>query len=351
MLHSFLTEHREEIVARTRAKVAARLAPRASDDQLENGPPLFLSQLIEILRLTTVSGGAMDTSATAHGGDLLRLGYTVGQVVHDYGNVCQAVTELADELQAPITPDEFHTLNRCLDNAIAGAVTEYTRLRERSITAEGTERLAVLAHDMRNRLSAATLAFEMLKTGTVGVSGSTGAILGRNLRALREAIDLSFTDVRLQVGIEKRERIHLHEIIEEIEVDTSFEASARHIELSIAPVDRRLEVEVDRGLLTAAIANLMQSALRFTRPHGRVSLDVIPGERRVLIEIRDERGDFPPGTIEEIFHSQVPGGGDHADLGLGLTISRKGVEANGGVIDVRTLPGSGYVFTIELPVR
>lgn len=350
MLYNFLIEHREEIVARTRAKVAARRAPRASEEQIANGPQLFLSQLIA-MRLAEVSGGAMDTSAPAHGGDLLRMGYTVGQVVHDYGNVCQAITELADELHAPITADEFHTLNRCLDNAIAGAVTEYMRLRERSITAEGTERLAVLAHDMRNRLSAATLAFEMLKVGTIGVSGSTAAILGRNLRALRELIDHSFTDVRLQVGIEKRERIHLHEVIEEIEVDTSFEASAREIELSIAPVDRGLEVEVDKGLLTAAIAHLMQSALTFTRPHGRVSLDVIAGESRVLIEIRDERADLPPGTLEEMFHSQVPGGGEHANLGHGLTISRKGVEANGGVIHVRNQPGSGCVFSIELPRR
>jgi len=46
-------------------------------------------------------------------------GYRVDQVVHDYGDVCQAVTELARERRVPITVDEFQILNRMLDNAIA----------------------------------------------------------------------------------------------------------------------------------------------------------------------------------------------------------------------------------------
>ena len=52
----------------------------------------------------------------------------MSQVVHDYGDVCQAITELALERKAPITVKEFHTLNRCLDTAIAEAVTEHARV-------------------------------------------------------------------------------------------------------------------------------------------------------------------------------------------------------------------------------
>lgn len=55
-------------------------------------------------------------------------GYTVSQAVHDYGDICQAITELALELGAPISVKEFHTLNRCLDAAIAEAVTEHARV-------------------------------------------------------------------------------------------------------------------------------------------------------------------------------------------------------------------------------
>ena len=60
-------------------------------------------------------------------------GFNISQVVHDYGDICQAITEVAVEQNVPITTEEFHTLNRCLDTAIAEAVTEHAR-----ITAEST---------------------------------------------------------------------------------------------------------------------------------------------------------------------------------------------------------------------
>ena len=349
MLHEFLTEHRDELIARTRAKVAARQAPRASEEELKHGPPLFLAQLVETLRRTTDPGDAMIASARIHGGELLKKGFTVGQVVHAYGSVCQAVTELAVEKQAPITTDEFRTLNGCLDDAIADAVTEFTRQRERSISAEGTERLGVLAHGLRNKLSAAMLAFEMLKTGAVGVSGSTGAILGRNLQALRDLIDLSLADVRLQSGLGKRDWLFLRELIEELEIDASMEANTRQITLTVSKVDPTLEIDADRSLLAAAVANLLQNAIKFTRPGGHVKLDVLATETRVFLDIQDECGGLPPGASTEMFRPYVQRGDDRSGVGLGLTIARQGIEANGGSIHVRDLPGVGCIFTVELP--
>jgi len=51
----------------------------------------------------------------AHGGELFSDGVSVGQVVHDYGDLCQAVTDLAIEQNATVSATEFRTLNRCLD--------------------------------------------------------------------------------------------------------------------------------------------------------------------------------------------------------------------------------------------
>src|SRR5688572_14943469 len=135
MLHEFLTLHRDDIIARTRAKVAVRTAPRPTKAELVNGVPLFLDQLVETLRCEEETAARttsvdMAHSAALHGGELRRAGFTVGQVVHGYGDVCQAVTELAIELDSPISADEFRTLNRCLDEAIAQAVTEFARQRE-----------------------------------------------------------------------------------------------------------------------------------------------------------------------------------------------------------------------------
>jgi hypothetical protein len=189
VLHEFLESKRAEIIGRTKLKAAARPAPRATEAELTHGIPLFFDQLIDTLKGSRLGSDEMHTSATKYGDDMLRQGFTVGQVVHGYGDVCQAVTELAIELDAPITVDEFHTLNRCLDDAIGQAVTEYGRLRERSLADRGTERLGALAHEMRNRLNTAMLSLALLKDGVVTIGGSTGAVLERSLRGLTDLID------------------------------------------------------------------------------------------------------------------------------------------------------------------
>ncbi len=349
MLHEFLSTNRAAIIARAREKVAARPAPRATEDELASGIPLFLDQLTETLRVSHVSSAAMANSATAHGRHLLSLGFTVAQVVHDYGSLCLAVTELADETKAPITAAEFNIFNHCLDDAIAEAVTEYGRRREQSVADEGTERLGVLAHEIRNAVGAAILSFQTLKTGSVGIGGSTAGLLDRSLRRLAALTDSSFAQVRLEAGTRTAKRISLREVIEEVEVAASMEATARGLALTVTPVEAKVEVRADRQLLAAAVTNLLQNAFKFTRARGHVSLRISPTDARVRIEIEDECGGLPPGMADALFRPFEQRGNDRTGLGLGLSISRKSVEAQGGEIYVRELPGVGCVFTIDLP--
>ena len=177
MLFEFITLNRNEIITRCRAKVATRSIPPPSEAEINHGVPLFLDQLVEMLE----SGGTtleIDRSAGQHGHDLLLKGFTVSQVVHDYGDVCQTVTDLAMETNAPISTEDFRTLNRCLDEAIASAVTMYTRESQQSHSDKATdrdnERVGFLVHEMRNLVNTAVVAFEVLKSGNVGVGGSTG---------------------------------------------------------------------------------------------------------------------------------------------------------------------------------
>ena len=152
-MHKFLSNNRDELIARCKAKVAQRPKRAASVRQLANGVPLFLEQLTRTLeaeeqgnvaegvRISGPAGGdtaslsEIGVSAAAHGKQLLRLGYTFDQVVHDYGDLCQAITDLAVERDDPFSVDEFRTLNRCLDNAIADAVTEFAAQRDATVSA------------------------------------------------------------------------------------------------------------------------------------------------------------------------------------------------------------------------
>jgi signal transduction histidine kinase len=271
-------------------------------------------------------------------------------VVHDYGDVCQAITELADETGAEITVDEFHTLNRCLDNAIAESVTEYTRVREQSRVVGETERSGVFAHELRNRIAAAQLAFLAIRSGRAPIGGSVAAVVARNLNAMTALINRTLVEVRLDSGSAHRQRIHLHQLIDEAEVDGTMEAGVHGVSLRVAPMDHKIDVDADPQILAGAIANVLQNAFKFTHVGGRVSLRASVVGARIEIEIEDECGGLPSGKAAELFGAFKQHGTKREGLGLGLFISRKGVEASGGVIRVRDVPGKGCVFTIDLPL-
>ena len=352
MLRDFIDTNRGELLARTRAKVASRLAPRPTVDELKNGVPLFLNQLVEALRLANPSHdaiGAIGHSAALHGRDMLRIGFTVAQVVRGYGDVCQAVSELAEERGAEITVGEFHTLNRCLDDATAEAVSEYTRLREHSLAEGETQRAGVLAHELRDRVSAMTLAFSLIKSGSVPVNGTVGGILTRNLRRLGALIDRSLVEGSAEAGNAHRQRIAVQQLVEEIEIDGSLEADARDVALSVTTVDRGVYIEVDPHLVSGAVANLLDNAFKFSRKGGHVSLKTSATPTRVLIDVEDECGGLAPGKAGELVDALERPTVDKIGPGFGLFISRKGVEASGGVLRVRDVPGSGCIFTIDLP--
>ena len=353
VLLEFIHENRDELIRRARRKVQARPSPRATRDELEHGVPLFLTQFADLLAATKIDGPptpAIGDSATLHGNEMLRRGFTIAQVVRDYGDICQAVTELAGEQQKDFSTSEFHLLNLCLDNAIASAVTEYSRQREQNLAGEEVVRLGFLAHEMRNLLSNVAMAFQALESGTIGINGNTAAVLKRNLAALRALVDRSLAEVRLESGQQLPTRILLAEFIEEIEVTALLDAKARNVSLTIQPAEYGIAVHADRQLLASAVSNLLQNALKFTPAGGHVSLHTRIRDGRVFIEIEDECGGLAPGKTEELFRPFDQRSKDRSGLGLGLTISRRSVSAIGGEIHATNIPGKGCVFVIDLPV-
>jgi signal transduction histidine kinase len=273
--------------------------------------------------------------------------------VHDYGDVCQAVTELAVEMNAPISTEDFRMLNRCLDDAIAGAVTEYGRARDQFTldreVARGGERLGYFAHELRNMVSTAIMAFEVLKTGNVGVAGSTGTVLHRSLIGLRALIARSLAEVRLTEGVQHPEPFLVASFIAELTSAAKLDANARGIGLNVAPVDDGLAIEADRQVLGAVVGNLLQNACKFTRPDTTVTVRVSANSGRVRIEVEDECGGLPPGNLNDLFRPFDQRSADRTGMGLGLAFSKWGVEANQGRIYARDLPGRGCIFTIDLP--
>ena len=353
MLHEFLIASRTEILQRSQSRLVALARPTPAASEHANGLPVFIDQLIAILGQDKADRAAahhgVGVSASLHGGELRRVGLTVAQVVQHYGSICQSVTELADERNLSITADEFQTFNRCLDDAIAQAVTAYEQLRDRQARSSGTVELGSMVHEMRNMVTTSMLTFDALKKGAVGLTGSTSALLGNSLKRMRVLLDRTLAEVRFNAKEQLRERVSIVSLIEEIEIVAAMEAPERDIQLSIDGGAGDVAVEADRQMLASALSNLVQNALKFTHPHGHVCVRAHAAGERVLIEVEDECGGLPPGNAEDLFLPFEQRGADKSGLGLGLPISRKGIRACGGEIHVLDRPGHGCTFTIDLP--
>lgn len=351
MLDAFVAENRAEIIRRCRAKVELRSIPTPTPAELEYGVPRFLDQLVAELRDHSPSRGDIGTSAARHGRALHLQGFTISQVVHDYGDVCQSITDLALERQAPISVEDFRILNRCLDDAIASAVTEYGRGNQALVAAANRddERLAFLAHEIRNLVGTASIAFDVLKTGNVGVAGSTGRVLQRSLSALRDLITRSLEDVRLRHSVRDRSRFGLDEFVADLAPAAALEAGVRGLIFDVAGGAPGAQVVADRPVVTAVVMNLLQNAFKFTRPGSRVTLRGSATAEQVSIAVEDECGGLPEGATDDLFRPFEQRGADRTGVGLGLAMCRWGAEVNGGRITARNLPDRGCVFTVELP--
>ena len=354
MLHEFITTYRQPIITRTREKLTDRPWPLVSTSELEHGVPLFLTQLSETLRWemtpTPFSQEAIGAAAVKHGRELRALGFNISQVVHDYGDICQAITEVAVEKHVPITTEEFHILNRCLDTAIAGAVTEHARMTAETRTTEELERSGHLAHEIRNVLNTAQLAFHTLKLGTVAVNGSTGTVLGRSLMALKHLVDNTLSDVRMAANIQRTERVPIASFLGEIATVASLHAEYRALRFTLEHVDPEIAVDADPQLLASAVMNLLNNAFKFTPAGGHVVLRAVRDAHQVHIEVEDECGGMSEGVDDPFKPFTERRSADRSGLGLGLSIARKAAQKHGGDIHIRNVPGSGCVFVIELPV-
>jgi hypothetical protein len=198
MLHEFVTNNREEIITRCRAKVATRSTPPPTRAEIDHGVPMFLDQLVDELRIGLSRSPEITRTAIKHGHDLLAQGLSVSQVVHDYGDVCQTITEMAVERTANISPDDFRMLNRCLDDAIAGAVSQYAAEREESMVGAPGQpgpRIEALARELRISIRTASVSLEAVKVGSVGIAGSTGMLLQRSLTGAEDLVDRLLAEV------------------------------------------------------------------------------------------------------------------------------------------------------------
>lgn len=355
LLNEFLLKNRVEIIRTSQSRMISLAALRPTSEQLERGLPIFFDKLVEVMDkhsqvVSTNDEVDITDAAALHGKELLRLGYTLTHVVHSYGAMCQAITEVASLKKAPVTALEFHVLNRCLDIAIAGAVTAFESVRHHEDKTREVVHLGTVAHELRNALNRARISFQMLSKGIVGLGGSTSKVLERSLDDMNLLINRSLSEVRLKVDHALNEEYFtIIEIVSQLVVTAEIEAERKYQTISVQ-VDPNIGVVTDRHMVLGALGNLIQNALKFTNEEGSITILGRSEGDQVVIEVRDQGGGISIDKIKDLFKPFAQQNKDKSGMGLGLLISKEAIEKCGGTISFENIEG-GCVFTIRLPAR
>jgi len=257
---------------------------------------------------------------------ILQTGQTDDRVpVYDTEDTVDELSTLFNAMLARITT-LIHGMRNALDHVAHDLRTPMTRLR---VTAESAlaandpakyrEALSDCLEESERVLSMLTTLMDIseAETGTMKLNVTEVALAA----LVREVVDL-YEDTAEDAGV----TLHAH-----------------------VPAD--LAVPADRDRLRQALANLVDNAIKYTPRSGRVDVSAAADADAVMIRVADTGRGISAQDLPRIFDRLYRGDESRTTrgLGLGLSLVRASVEAQGGSVTVKSNPGNGSVFEIRLP--
>jgi hypothetical protein len=355
-LHEVLAEKHADVMSYWKDQVRGTLAPESMPAmELIDHLPEFLGQIVQALAedagvASSQLASELTVMAAGHGEQRLRLGFSLDSVVREYGALRDAIVQTARAAGEKITFREMQVVFDCMIVGIANAVSEYTHQRDAELLRQANEHFAFIAHELRNPLSTAAMAFAQLKmNGQLPTEGSAVRALERGLQRTSELVEQTLQLARVASGIElKKQWTTLAAIFEDAEMGALPEAEAKDVGLNVV-IDTDARLHIDVRLIRSAVGNLLRNGVKYSEVGGVVELrgSVVAG--RAVIEVEDCCGGLEPGKVEKAFAPFVRLDESESGFGLGLAIAKQAVDAHGGSIRVQNLPGKGCIFVLDLP--
>jgi signal transduction histidine kinase len=357
-LHDTLTVHRDLVMQRWLGLVQGTIAPESMPAvELIDHLPKFLDEVIAALRdaaglATTVASPEHSDTASGHGEQRLRLGFSLDAVVREYGALRDAIIATTLEVGGPVTFAELQCVFSSTIIGIARAVSEYARQRDAEQQRLHNEHVAFIAHELRNPLASAMMAHEVLiEQGVIPRDLRAAGALARGLQTMQDLIDHALEVARAASGVElRRERIRISELFADAELGAAGEAEAREVTLQLH-IEQDIAIDADRRLLRSALNNIVRNAVKYTARATTVEIRSRVDGKHVVIEVEDGCGGLPPGKVEAAFAPFVRLDNRAPGFGLGLAIAKQSLDAHAGTIRVQNLPGKGCIFALELPIE
>jgi signal transduction histidine kinase len=282
---------------------------------LAGGAVLTSSALQPVRRLADTVRGIMRTGRT----DARVPAQNTGDALDELSSLVNAMLDRIDAVLAG--------MRGALDNVAHDLRTPMTRLRGIAETALRSEDPVLLREALADCLEESDRVVAMLNTLMDISEAETGTMALR-----REPTDLN--DL-------VRQTVEMYEDVAE--------ERGIQIETSAAP---DLVADVDRNRLRQVLANLLDNAVKYTSPGGRVEIRTVREGGTVIVQVKDTGAGIPPDELPRIWDRLYRGDKSRSTrgLGLGLSLVRAIVQAHGGSVSVHSAPGEGATFVLRLPL-
>lgn len=302
----------------------------------------FLSGLLKVLALLGLAGaGLVGLGSWKFARTALRPVDTLTQAM-----LRISITDLNQRVAVPGSKDELHKLAQAFNLVLERVEAGFQKQREFT---------AAVSHDLRTPLTVITSYAELLdrwgKNDPAMVEESVGAILrsaGFMERLLNDLLLLSRLEA--EVALQPTE-ISLDEILAEVVADA--QALADRIEVILETVPG-VKIKGDADYLRRAIWVLVDNAVKYNRPGGKVIVSLERNKNKVIIHVADTGPGIDANEIAKLFdhfYRSDPTREQDQGFGLGLCLAKDIAEAHGGQIDVKSELGKGSIFSLILPLH
>ena len=302
------------------------------------------------------------------------LGKPIEQVARDQ-RIAQAVAGVLRSQQAVASESAAEVLPWAVDGSrrafrvrstpmrdaaahFMGAVTlleDVTHLSE--ISRLKSEFIAAASHELRTPLTSVQMGIHLLLEGVAGpLEERQQEILdvcredtARLDRLMRQLLDLSKIESGAAAPV--RAAVRPSVLVRDATDSLRLQVEAKGLRLHVDAAPDLPAVFADRDQVERVIVNLVTNASRATPDGGTITVAAAPRGHDVAFSVTDTGAGIPREYLAKVFEPfvQVPNAAAGGS-GLGLTISRRIVEAHGGQLTAQSEPGQGSTFTFTIPI-
>ncbi len=255
---------------------------------------------------------------------------------------------LSERLPLPGTDDELESLTASLNRMIGRLEIAFQHISR--FTADASHELRTPLTALRGELEA-TAQYPQLPTDARETIGSALEETERLSKIVQGLLAVS----RLDAGEAEMEKVSLNlsELVASTAEQMRLLAEDKHISLSCDAAEP-VKVEGDRARLKQVVVNLLDNAINYTAPGGRVQLGVRTAAGRALLEVEDNGAGIPkdslPFIFERFYRVDKARSRQFGGAGLGLSIVQAICTAHGGDVLVESVEGKGSKFRVRLPL-